>query len=118
MIKRTVSPAGGIRTMATKKTKRPAQAANGAPVTVPTANKARSSPAVPEGKPPVEPVVEQARTETRPARKTKAQLERQVHILEGQVARLKAELEEVRGPQLPWWEKISGSYAERSRGLR
>ncbi len=98
--------------MATKKTKHPTQAANGAPVTVPTVNKAKPSPAVPEGKPPVEPVVEQARTETRPARKTKAELERQVNILEGQVARLKAELDEVRGPQLPWWEKIVGIYEE------
>jgi hypothetical protein len=43
---------------------------------------------------------------------TKAQLERRVYVLEEQVARLKAELEEVRGPQVPWWEKISGSFAD------
>ena len=43
---------------------------------------------------------------------TKAQLEQRVHALEAQVARLKAELEEIRGPQVPWWEKISGSFAD------
>ena len=39
------------------------------------------------------------------------QLERRIHALEAQIAWLKAELEEVRGPQIPWWEKISGSFA-------
>jgi hypothetical protein len=43
---------------------------------------------------------------------TKVQLERRVHALEGQIARLKAELEELRGPEVPWWQKISGSFAD------
>jgi hypothetical protein len=43
---------------------------------------------------------------------TKAQLERRVYALEQQVARLKAELEEAVGPQVPWWQKISGSFAD------
>jgi uncharacterized protein YceH (UPF0502 family) len=41
---------------------------------------------------------------------TKAQLERRIHTLEAQVARLKAELEEALGPQVPWWKKIIGSF--------
>jgi hypothetical protein len=59
-----------------------------------------------------EPVVDQARREPRPARKTKAQLESRIAVLEKDVARLTAELEEVRGPQQPWWQKISGSFAD------
>jgi hypothetical protein len=43
---------------------------------------------------------------------TKLQLEGRVHALEAQVARLKAELEEAVGPQVPWWQKISGSFAD------
>jgi hypothetical protein len=43
---------------------------------------------------------------------TKAQLERRVYVLEEQVARLKAELEEIRGPQVPWWKTIVGSFAD------
>jgi hypothetical protein len=42
---------------------------------------------------------------------TKVQLERRVHALEAQVAWLKAQLEEAVGPQVPWWQKISGSFA-------
>ena len=45
-------------------------------------------------------------------RMTKVQLEQRVRDLEGQVARLKAELEEIRGPQVPWWQKIAGSFAD------
>jgi hypothetical protein len=59
-----------------------------------------------------EPVAEPAPKETRPARMTKVQLEQRVHALEGQIARLKAELEELRGPEVPWWKKISGSFAD------
>jgi hypothetical protein len=49
---------------------------------------------------------------------TKVQLERRVHALEGQVARLKAELEELRGPEVPWWQKISGSFADDPEAFR
>jgi hypothetical protein len=73
--------------MAAKKKTPPASTNNGEPVTAPTAE------------------------ERRLPKMTKAQLERQVHVLEEQVARLKAELEEVRGPQVPWWQKITGSFA-------
>ncbi len=85
--------------MATKKSHPPARTANGAPA-IETVH--RESP------------VEMA-TEPAPARHprmTKAQLEQQVLTLEAQVARLKAELEEIRGPKVPWWEKIVGSHAD------
>ena len=59
-----------------------------------------------------EPVAEEVPKEPRPARMTKAQLERRVHVLEDQIARLKAELEEIRGPEVPWWKKIVGSHAD------
>jgi hypothetical protein len=74
--------------MATSKKARPAPAVNGQPVSAPV-GKAH-----------------------RPPKMTKAQLELRVHDLENQVARLRAELEEVRGPQVPWWEKIVGSHAD------
>ena len=74
--------------MATKKSHRPAQTTNG------------------------EPVVEPASKAPRSPRMTKVQLERRIYALEEQVARLKAELEEVQGPQVPWWQKISGSFAD------
>ncbi len=73
--------------MATKKSHHPAKTTNG------------------------EPVAEEVPKEPRPARMTKAQLERLVYVLEGQIARLKAELEALRGPEVPWWQKISGSFA-------
>jgi hypothetical protein len=41
---------------------------------------------------------------------TKVQLERRIHALEAQVAWLKAKLEEAVGPQVPWWQKIMGSF--------
>jgi hypothetical protein len=49
--------------------------------------------------------------EPRPSKMTVAQLERRVDVLEEQVARLKLELEEIRGPQVPWWQEIAGSFA-------
>jgi hypothetical protein len=93
--------------MATKKPHRPARTTNGepAPKEPSPAKIARQVKAAEE------PVVEQAPKAPGSSRMTKAQLERRVHALEGQIARLNAELEEVRGPQLPWWEKISGSFA-------
>jgi uncharacterized small protein (DUF1192 family) len=74
--------------MATKKGDRPAPTTNG------------------------EPVVEPAPKETRLARMTKAELEGRVHALESEVTRLKAELEALRGPEVPWWKKIVGSHAD------
>jgi hypothetical protein len=73
--------------MATKKKIPPAPVTNGEPASGATVNGPRAS------------------------RMTIAQLERRVHVLEELVARLKAELEEIRGPQVPWWQKISGSFA-------
>jgi hypothetical protein len=43
---------------------------------------------------------------------TKAQLERRVKALEAQIASLKKELDDIQGPQVPWWEKIVGSHAD------
>jgi hypothetical protein len=85
--------------MATKKSHRPAPPANGAPVAEPAP---KESP-------------DEMVTTPEPARHprmTKAQLEQHVHSLEAQVAQLKAELEEIRGPQVPWWKKIVGSHAD------
>jgi hypothetical protein len=93
--------------MATKKPHRPALPANGEPAPKePSPTKiARQIKAAEE------PVVEQAPKAPGSSRMTKAQLAHRVHALEGQIARLKAELEEVRGPQEPWWQKIVGIYA-------
>lgn len=90
--------------MAAKKPPRPAPTTNGEP--------APRSTSPPKITPELKPAEEPARPEPRLARMTKAQLEEQVHTLEAQVARLKAELEEIRGPQIPWWEQISGSHAD------
>ena len=73
-------------------------------------NKRLRSTPTPDGEPPGEPDNAPALKEPRSPRMTKAQLERRVYALEEQVARLKAELEEVRGPQVPGWQKIIGSF--------
>jgi hypothetical protein len=85
--------------MATKQPHHPARAANGKPVAEPA---------------PKEPPGEMVTTAApvRHTRVTKAQLEQQVRSLEAQVVRLKAELEEIQGPQVPSWQKISGSFAD------
>jgi hypothetical protein len=98
--------------MATKKPHRPARTTNGEPVAEPAANQSGSPKIAHELKSAEEPIVDRDRQEPPPARMTKVELERRVHALEGQVARLRAELEEIRGPQVPWWEKISGSHAD------
>ncbi len=85
--------------MATKKPQRPAPTANGASVTEPVPKESRGD------------MVNTPEPARRP-RMTKAQLEQYVLSLEEQVARLKSELEEIRGPQVPWWRKISGSFAD------
>lgn len=74
--------------MPAKKKAPPAPQTNGTPATMPDGGGPKSS------------------------RMTKAQLQGQVHALETEVARLRAELEEIRGPQVPWWQKISGSSAD------
>ena len=97
--------------MASKKPDRRVQTTNGATATAPAANGSKPPIRAQEGKTLVEPVADPAPKAPRPPRMTKAQLEQHVHSLEAQVARLTAELEEIRGPQIPWWEKISGSFA-------
>jgi hypothetical protein len=93
--------------MATKKPHRPSRTTNGEPAPKePSPTKIARQVNSAE-----EPVVEQAPKAPGSSRMTKAQLERRVHALEGQIARLNAELEEIRGPQEPWWEKIVGIYA-------
>jgi hypothetical protein len=98
--------------MATKKPHRPARTTNGEPVAEPAPKEPSPTKIARRVNAAEEPVVEQAPKEPGSSRMTKAQLEHRVHALEGQIARLEAELEEVRGPQLPWWEKISGSFAD------
>jgi hypothetical protein len=92
------------------KRQRPARARKGEPA-ADARQAARPAQTTREGEPPGEPAPVPAPQEARPTRMTKVQLERRVHALEAQIAWLKAELEEVRGPQIPWWEKISGSFA-------
>jgi chaperonin cofactor prefoldin len=40
------------------------------------------------------------------------QLEQRVETLEAEVALLKSQLKSVSSPTKPWWEKISGTFAE------
>jgi hypothetical protein len=71
------------------------------------AKKKASEPPVANG----HPASAQARRDPRPAKMTDARLERRVSPLEEQITRLESELAEVRGNQTPWWQKISGSFA-------
>jgi hypothetical protein len=50
-------------------------------------------------------------TKLRPPRVAKAKLELRVAKLEQAFARLQAERDEVGGPRQPWWEIISGTFA-------
>jgi hypothetical protein len=59
-----------------------------------------------------EPVPAPAEKEPKPSRMTKLQLQRRIRALEAQVARLTKELEEARGPEVPWWQRIVGSHAD------
>ena len=93
--------------MATKKPDRSGGTPNGAPAARPTPKETSSAKIAPEIKATEKPVSE----EPRPTRMTKAQLEQHVHSLVAQIAQLKTELEEIPGHEIPWWEKISGSFA-------
>ena len=55
---------------------------------------------------------EPTRQKRRLARSTKASLESRVAALEKEVGHLKASPEATRGPSQPWWEKISGTFAD------
>jgi hypothetical protein len=59
-----------------------------------------------------EPPRASAEGEPKPSRMTKLQLQRRIHALEAQVAWLTKELEDLRGPDVPWWRKIVGSHAD------
>jgi hypothetical protein len=59
-----------------------------------------------------EPAPAPTEKEPKPSRMTKLQLQRRIHALEAQVATLTTELEEARGPEVPWWRKIVGSHAD------
>jgi hypothetical protein len=59
-----------------------------------------------------EPVLEQPRPKRRPPPMTQARLESRVAALEKEVHRLKAEREEAQSTEQPWWEKISGTFAD------
>ena len=96
----------GSGTMASSQSPRPVRTRKGKP-----APEARPPQITRETESPVEPASDAAPNEPRPARMTKAQLQGRVHALEAQVAWLKAQLEEAVGPQVPWWQKISGSFA-------
>src|SRR5262249_16185837 len=99
-------PDKGSGTMASSKLQRPARTRKGKP-----ASETCPPQITRETESPVEPASDPAPKEPRPARMTKAQLEGRVQGLGAQVGWLKAQLEEAVGPQVPWWQKISGSFA-------
>ena len=59
-----------------------------------------------------EPVLDQSRPQRHPPPMTKAQLESRVAALEEEVGQLKAEREEAQSAMQPWWQRISGTFAD------
>ena len=59
-----------------------------------------------------EPVLEQSRPKRRPPRMAQTRLESRVAALEKEVERLKAERQEAQLTEQPWWQQISGTFAD------